>query len=176
MKKKFFGLLFLVTVFLITGAFCLPDADAEVNVNIGINVPLPRLVISVPPAVVLIPGTYAYFAPDIEVDILFYSGYWYRPYESRWYRAGHYNGPWKYIVVDKVPRVLIDLPPGYRHIPPGHERIPYGHLKKNWSTWEREKHWDRKHEYREFKHEKREQHREERREHREDRDKGRGKR
>lgn len=176
MKKNIFGLLFLVTVFLITGAFCLPDADAEVNVNIGINVPLPRLVISAPPAVVLIPGTYAYFAPDIEVDIIFYGGYWYRPHSGYWYRSVGYNGPWKYIVVDRVPRVLIDLPPGYRHIPPGHERIPYGHLKKNWRTWEREKHWDRKHEYKEFKHEKKEQHREERREHREDRDKGRGKR
>jgi len=43
-----------------------------------------------------------------------------------------------------VPRVLIDLPPGFRNIPPGHQRIPHGQLQSNWRTWEREKHWDRR--------------------------------
>jgi hypothetical protein len=105
--------------------------------------PLPPLVVPAPPPVVLIPGTYVYFPPDVDGDLLFYQGYWYRPFGGRWYRAYHYNGPWGFISMGRVPRVLINLPPGYRNAPPGHQRIPHGQLKKNWRTWEREKHWDR---------------------------------
>ncbi|MEW6326713.1 MAG: hypothetical protein AB1487_03855 [Thermodesulfobacteriota bacterium] len=110
---------------------------AEVDVSINIGLPLPAIVVSTPPAVVMIPGTPVYFAPDIEVDIFFYRGYWYRPYRQRWYRASHYNGPWCYIAPRAVPSVVVNLPPDYRHIPPGHEKIPYGQLKKHWK--EREK-------------------------------------
>ncbi len=120
---------------------------AEVNVNVGINVPPPPpLVIPAPPPVIVVPKTYVYFAPEVEVDIFFCHGYWYRPYQGRWYRSGSYKGPWVYIVTGKVPAVLLHLPPDFRRVPPGHQRIPYGQLKKNWRTWEKEKHWD-KHEY-----------------------------
>jgi hypothetical protein len=124
---------------------------AYVGINIGISVPQ-SVVISSPPAVVSIPGTYAYFIPGISADIIFYHGYWYRPYEGRRFRADSYNGPWGHIAPAKVPGVLIHLPRDYRHIPPGHEGIPYGQLKKNWGKWEREKYWD--------KHSKKEMHEE----------------
>lgn len=137
-------------------------AIAGVNVNIGIGVPLPSVVISAPPAVVLIPGTYAYFVPDADVDILFYHGYWYRPYKGYWYSSRSYNGPWVYMVPARVPRSLLYLPPDFRHVPPGYEHIPYGHLKKHWKKWEREKYWDRH----KREHEKREWHKEKRMEHR----------
>jgi hypothetical protein len=116
---------------------------AEVNVNVGIGVTLPAVVIPSPPDVILVPGTYAYFVPDIDTDIFFYHGYWYRPYKKYWYRSSHYNGPWTYIVNDRVPLVLSEIPPDFRHIPPGQTRIPYGQLKKNWKQWEKEKHWDK---------------------------------
>ena len=116
---------------------------AGVDVNIGINIPLPKVVIPAPPPMILIPGTYAYFVPDIDVDIIFYHGYWYRPYKGRWYRANDYNGTWITIAAGVVPSVLINLPSGFRNVPPGHTRIPYGQLKKNWKTWEKEKHWDK---------------------------------
>jgi hypothetical protein len=105
--------------------------------------PLPPLLIPVPPPVVLIPGTYAYFAPDVDADLIFYGGYWYRPYKGGWYRASHYNGPWRTIRRKKVPGVLINLPPGYQKVRHGHHLIPYTHLEKNWKTWERNKHWDK---------------------------------
>ncbi len=117
---------------------------AEVNVNIGIGLPAPpRLVISAPPPVVVIPETYVYFAPDLEVDLFFYHDHWYRPYRGRWYRATAYNGPWVFVDTVRVPRVLVHLPPNHRHLPPGHERISYQHLKKNWRNWERDRHWDK---------------------------------
>jgi len=116
---------------------------AEVNVNIGIGVPLPSLVISAPPAVVLIPATYVYFVPDISVDVLFYHGHWYRPHHGHYNRDTSYNGPWVSIAPSSVPRAVVHVPSDFRRVPPGHQRIPHGELKRNWETWEKEKHWDK---------------------------------
>jgi len=162
MKKSSLVLLSIVVIFVAFSLF--PQAgSAEVNVNVGINVPLPAFVFHAPPPVVVIPGTYAYVVPDVDIDIVFFQGYWYRPYRDHWYRSASYNGPWR--VHDRVPGELHSLPPDYRHVPPGHQRIPYGQLKKNWRGWEKEKHWD-KHEYKhEEKHENKQGHKEEKREH-----------
>ena len=117
---------------------------AEVNVNIGVNVPLPPpFVFPAPPEVIVIPGTSAYYPPAVDVDIVFYRDYWYRPYANHWYRSRSYNGPWVFIAPERLPRVIISLPPDYRHVPPGHRYIPYGHVKRQWRSWEREKYWDK---------------------------------
>lgn len=114
--------------------------NAEVNVNV--IVPLPGLVISAPPALIVIPGTYVYYPPEVGVDIFFYHGYWYRPYRGGWYIANGYNGPWRTVGPRYVPRALINVPPTFRRIPPEHERMPYGMVRQNWRTWERDRHWD----------------------------------
>jgi hypothetical protein len=120
-------------------------AAGDVDVNIGINVPLPGLVIAEPPALVVIPGTYVYFAPDVGADIFFYHDHWYRHHDGGWYIASGFNGPWR--GVRRTPAAFVNLPPNYRRIPPGHQRMPYGHVKSNWRGWERERYWD-KHEVR----------------------------
>jgi len=97
------------------------------------------------PEVVPVPGSYVYFVPNIGVDILFYHGYWYRPYRGYWYRALSYNGPWVYLPSRSVPHVLITLPPGYRKLPPGYHPIPHAELQRNWERWERERHWEHHH-------------------------------
>ncbi len=145
------------------------NSFAGVNVNVGINVPLPALEIGAPPAMVVIPGTYAYYAPDVDADIVFYHNYWYRPYGGRWYRATSYNGPWGFVAVGSVPGPLLHLPPDYRHMRPGYERIPYGQFRSNWRHWERERRWDRHEERREMRHEAREMRRDEREHRREER-------
>lgn len=122
--------------------------EAAAGVSISINIGLPAFVLPAPPPVVVIPGTYVYVVPDIDVTFLFYHGYWYRPYEGRWYMASSYNGPWAYIELSRVPRVLVDLPPSYWRVPPGRHRIPYAELRENWGRWERERHWDRDKEWR----------------------------
>src|SRR5512135_3392767 len=81
---------------------------AGVSINIGVS--LPPLVISAPPVVAVIPGTYVYFCPDVAADIFFYDGYWFRSYEGNWYRAVDYNGPWVYIAMASVPTVFFQLP------------------------------------------------------------------
>ena len=128
---------------------------AEVSVRIGINVPLPHVVLHAPPPVVVIPGTYAYYAPDAGMEIFFYHGYWYRPHHGYWYRARGYNGPWINIRTARVPRVLRSLPPDFRRTVRQRERIRYVDFHKNWRMWEKEKHWDRhvyRHEVREVRH------------------------
>ncbi len=141
MNRSLLNIFGVGTMLLVIGLLSPARGNAEVNVNI--NIPLPGLVISAPPAMVVIPGTYVYYPPDVQVDIFFYHGYWYRPYGGAWYRATGYNGPWYGIEHRWVPHALIDLPPEHRHLPPGHERMPYGQVKKNWRTWEKERHWDK---------------------------------
>jgi hypothetical protein len=115
------------------------------RVNIGVNLPAHRF--AAPPDVVVIPGTYVYMVPDTNVDILFYQGYWYRPYEGRWYRSRDYNGQWNYLETRSIPGGLRALPQDYRHrLSPGYERIPHRDVQKNWSKWEKEKYWDRRRE------------------------------
>jgi hypothetical protein len=98
-------------------------------------------VFSAPPSVAVIPGTYAYVVPDIEVDILFYRGYWYRPFRGYWYGSQSYNGPWGYLAPARVPRALTTLPPGYRRAVREHQRIPYVQLRANWHRWEKNRYW-----------------------------------
>jgi hypothetical protein len=146
MKKSSLVLLSIAVMFVAFSLF--PQAgSAGINVNVGINVPLPAFEFHAPPPVVVIPGTYVYTVPDVDVDIVFYQGYWYRPHGDRWFRSASYNGPWRHLGHDRVPGALYSLPPDYRHVPPGHQRIPYGQMKKNWKNWERDRHWH-KHEYR----------------------------
>ncbi|HEX9022065.1 MAG TPA: hypothetical protein VF903_12480 [Nitrospirota bacterium] len=155
MKRYLIAALF-TAAFLSLVIFSPVKSDAGVDVNISI--PLPELVLPVPPALVVIPGTYAYTAPDVDVDIFFYHGFWYRPYGGQWYIADEYNGPWRFVAVGRVPRVLIDLPSGHRRLPPGYERVPYGQVRRNWQTWERERYWENEQREREHFREHREHH------------------
>jgi hypothetical protein len=132
----------LPAAFILALTFLHPAAaGAGVHVNIGIN--LPAFVFPEPPSVVVIPGTYVYFAPEADVDVFFYHGYWYRPHERRWFRARSYNGPWGFVSPQAVPPPVMHLPPDYRHARRVYDPVPYGQLRKNWRTWEREKHWGR---------------------------------
>ncbi len=112
---------------------------ARVHVDVNIPVP-PAFVFPAPPELVVIPGTYVYYSPDVDVDIFFYGGYWYRPYGGYWYRSADYRGPWVYI--ENAPPVLLGLPHDYRIITRGERRIPYADLHRNWRAWERGRYWE----------------------------------
>ncbi|MGZ3590732.1 MAG: hypothetical protein ACXU99_08755 [Thermodesulfobacteriota bacterium] len=113
-------------------------ADIDIRVNVP---PPPVFAFSGPPELVLIPGTYVYYDPDVDFDILFYAGYWYRPYRGYWYRSVSYEGPWVY--AGRPPYVLVNLPPDYRIVTRGHRHIPYWELRRNWRTWQTNRYWDR---------------------------------
>ena len=136
--------------------------QSEAGVNVNINLPAVRF--AAPPDVVVIPGTYVYMVPDIDADVLFYQGYWWRPYEGHWYRSGDYKGPWRSIGARSIPAGLRALPQDYRHrLASGHERIHFGDVQRNWKQWEKEKHWDKRSEqghesHGDLKHEERGEH------------------
>ncbi len=91
-----------------------------------------------------------YVAPDIDVDLFFWNGWWWRLWEGRWYRSHYYNRGWGYY--NNVPSFYFDVDPGWRgyyrdHNWYGHrwnyERIPYQRLQQNWKSWQNDRHWER---------------------------------
>jgi len=142
------GTLFLLVAFLVPYS-----ARAQIGVSVNVNVPPPPpIVFSTPPELVVIPETYVYAVPDVEADIYFSQGWWWRPWEGRWYRSRRYDGGWAY---------YRSAPPSfYRRVPPGwrndyrdhrwngrewkHERIRHDDMQRNWRGWERDKHWQQR--------------------------------
>jgi len=136
MKKAMIG-----TLFLLVAALVPLSARAQIGVSVGVNVPLPPpIVFSGPPQVVVLPESNVYVAPDVEADIFFSQGWWWRPWEGRWYRSRQYDRGWGFYRAAP--------PPFYRNVPPGwrndyrehrwhgrewnHERIPHGEMERNW--------------------------------------------
>ncbi len=122
----------------LTAATALADTNVDVNLNIG----LPVLKVGPDPMMAVVPGTYVYFVVDLDADLFFYQGYWWRMHNGHWHRAAAAGGPW--VLFKVVPHPLLNLPPGWRKLPPGHAKFKYAELKKNWKQWEKEKRWDKK--------------------------------
>jgi len=91
MKKLFLGTVLLALVFVLP----IPTM-AGVNINLGIALP-PPIVIETPPPMVALPGaTGVYVAPDVSADLFFWNGWWWRPWEGRWYHSRYYDHGWAY--------------------------------------------------------------------------------
>jgi len=135
----------LLGLALVSPAPTLSRADA------GISISLPPLIVfAAPPEVVVLPETYVYVVPDLDVDIFFYNGWWWRPWDGRWYRSRHYDSGWIYF--RSVPSFYAGVPSGWRndyrnHRWGGHrwnyQRIPHQQVQRNWSNWEKSRHWEK---------------------------------
>jgi hypothetical protein len=135
MNKLIFWKILLALVFVL-------PAPAMASVDVSINFSLPPLIVfAAPPEVIVIPDTYVYVVPDLAVEIFFYGGWWWRPWEGRWYRSHYYDRGWGY------------YDPGWRgyyrdHNWYGHrwnyERIPHQRLQQNWKSWKNDRHWERR--------------------------------
>jgi hypothetical protein len=107
MKRLFFGAMLLAL------AISIPiPTMAQVSVQIGIPLP-PPIVFAGPPGVVLLPQTGVYVAPDLAVDLFFFDGWWWRPWEGRWYRSRNYRSGWGYY--NGVPSFYGRVPLGWRN-------------------------------------------------------------
>jgi hypothetical protein len=145
MKK----LLLVIMLFALLIAVPLPTM-AEVNVGVHISLP-PLIAFAGPPEVVVLPDAPdVYVVPDIEVDLFFWNGWWWRPWEGGWYRSHYYDRGWVYY--SHVPTFYFDVDPGWRgyyghHDWYGHrwnyERIPHQRLQQNWKKWHNDRHWER---------------------------------
>ena len=144
MKKLLFRTILLALLFL----FPVPTM-AGVDVGVSISLP-PLIVFSAPPAMVVIPETYVYVVPDTDVEIFFYDGWWWRPWEGRWYRSRHYDSGWGYY--QRVPSFYSRVPRSWRNDyrehrwggrPWNHQPIPHQQVERNWSSWKKNKHWEK---------------------------------
>ncbi len=145
MKKLFLGTILLAL------AIVVPISTmAQVNINVGVGIPLPPPIVSpAPPDVVAMPDTNdVYVAPDVSADLFFWNGWWWRPWEGRWYRSHYYNQGWGFY--NSVPSFYFDVNPSWRtyyrdHNWDGHpwnyERITNQHLQQNWKSWHANQYW-----------------------------------
>jgi hypothetical protein len=143
MKKLFFGALLLTLII----AVSIP-VMSRAEINISISLP-PPIVFSAPPEMIVLPETYVYVVPDVEADIFFYDGWWWRPWEGRWYRSQYYDSGWAYY--SSVPSFYIGIS-GWRNDYREHrwrgqqwdyQRIPHQQVQRNWKSWENNKHWEK---------------------------------
>jgi hypothetical protein len=111
----------------------------------------PPIVFDGPPDVIVLPDTnYVYVVPDIAVDLFFWNGWWWRPWEGVWYYSRYYDRGWGYY--HRVPSFYFDVDPGWRGYYRGHnwyghrwnyERIPHQRLQQNWQSWNNNRYWER---------------------------------
>jgi hypothetical protein len=143
MKKLLFGTLLLALILVLP----IPTM-ARVDVSVGIS--LPPIVFAAPPELIVLPGTYIYVAPDVDADIFFYGGWWWRPWQGRWYRSQNYNSGWGYY--QSVPSFYSGIPSNWRNDYRNHrwggqqwnyQRIPQRQVQQNWQSWEKNKHWEK---------------------------------
>ncbi len=133
MKKSLFGAMLLALVI----SMPIPTM-AGVTISIGVPLP-PPIVFSAPPEVILLPHTGVYVDPDLAVDLFFFDGWWWRPWEGRWYRSQNYRSGWAYY--NGVPSFYGRVPSRWRddyreHRWNGHEfhyqRVSHPELQKIW--------------------------------------------
>ena len=104
----------------------------------------PPIPFAAPPDVIALPETSGvYVDPNIDADMYFYNGWWWRLWEGCWYRSHYYDRGWGYY--NDVPSFYYDVDPGWRgyyrdHNWNGHrwnyERIPYQRFQQNWGSWQ----------------------------------------
>ena len=92
-----------------------------------------------------------YVAPEIDVDLFFWNGFWWRPWEGRWYRSQYYDRGWAYY--NRVPSFYYDVDPHWRgnyqnHNWHGHnwnyQEVPHSQLQQNWKSWQSNRYWEEK--------------------------------
>jgi hypothetical protein len=139
--------LLLAALLLSVNLFPVPTM-ARVDINVSIGLP-PPIVFGAPPHMIVLPETYVYVVPDIDEDIFFYGGWWWRPWEGRWYRSRHYDSGWAYY--RNVPSFYREIPSDWRNDYGDHQwrgrqwnyqQIPHQQVQQNWRGWERNRHWE----------------------------------
>lgn len=138
--KRWVIVLLVGSMLLSVGMFS--PGTSEAGIGLSAAIPLPGLRLAASPSLALIAGTPVYFAPDVEADLFFYHGNWYRPYGGEWYVSAEFGGPWGRVSIGNVLRPLVDLPSDYRNEPSSYEPVPYAVVKRNWIRWEEEGYWD----------------------------------
>ena len=136
---------------LLSAAFLTIPITSMARVNIDINIALPPLIqFSAPPQVIALPETDVYVDPELDVDIFFCDGWWWRPWQGHWYRSRDYRSGWAYY--PRTPAFYNGLPSGWRHSYKtnrykerdwNYQRISHDQLQQNWREWKNTRYWDK---------------------------------
>ena len=147
-KASLIGSLALVGI-AVLGSGILPDAvQAQVNIQVGIALP-PPIVFAAPPEVIVLPGSYVYVAPDLAEEMYFVDGWWWRPWQGRWYRSQYYDRDWG--PYSSVPSFYGNVHQGWRDDYRDHrwsgqawdyQRMPHARVEQNWNTWKSTNYWE----------------------------------
>ena len=165
LKRLLFTVMFLASVMIVS----LPAmAQVDIDVDAGSSVtseyleapPATSEYLEAPPAtseyleapdVIPLPETdNVYVVPDLDIDVFFWNGWWWRPWQGGWYRSRYYSRGWSHY--GGIPTFYYDVDPGWRVYyrdlnwygnPWHYERIDYRHLHQNWKQWHDDRHWER---------------------------------
>lgn len=100
--------------------------DARAGVNVNVNIGPPPIVLAAPPALVVVPGSTVYYAPDVSINLFSYRGRFYSFHDGAWFYATSHRGPWAAIAIERVPRPVVAVPVTYYRVPPGHAKKMHG--------------------------------------------------
>lgn len=107
-------------------------AWGEVNVNVNVGIPGLRIELSSPPDFIMPSSLGFYVAVGTPYDLYRVNNNYYVFHNNAWYRGTYYNGPWKVVNHQQLPRSL------RRH---NHEEIrairdkEYGHYRDNRNSY-----------------------------------------
>jgi hypothetical protein len=125
------------------------SVKADVAVGIHISSPQPILFAG-PPEMIVLPETNVYVVPAMEEEIFCSDGWWWRPWEGRWYRSRDYRSGWSHY--SHVPSFYASIPSNWRrdyreHRWRGHQwnyqHIPQHHVQQNWQAWKKSRYWEK---------------------------------
>ncbi len=103
------------------------------------------------PHVVVIPDTDdVYVVPDIDEELFFWNGWWWRPWKGRWYRSRYFDRGWANY--KQVPSFYYDVDPDWRNYYRNrnwnkyrwnYNQIPNRELQRNWNSWYKNRYWEK---------------------------------
>ena len=130
-------------------AIAVPPPPPPPGVTVTVPLP-PPIIFAAPPEVIVLPEVEVYVVPSVPQQLFFYDGYWWRPWNARWYRSPYYDRSWG--VYSGVPFWYNKIPYTWRenyrtHLWGGHpwnyHHIRYNDLQRNWRTWHNTHHWNK---------------------------------
>lgn len=144
-------------LFSVTGDPARQEALAPPSEGIDPNYPPeadlpPPIPFVAPPNVVVLPGTDVYLVPDVQIDLFFQGGWWWRQWRGNWYRSRYHDHGWAYH--RSYPTWHRKVPHDWRHNYRSHvwggrpwnpPRIHHGNLHNHWrgGHWRNDHGWGR---------------------------------
>jgi len=102
------------------------------------------------PDVIPLPETdNVYVVPDLDIDVFFWNGWWWRPWQGGWYHSRYYRRGWGHY--GGIPTFYYDVDSEWREYyrdrkwngnPWYYERIYHRDLHQNWQQWRNDQHWE----------------------------------